>query len=298
MNVHAGRLGKKLYVLDNTPLEFNEQAEALSALGVPYVPITSVDEFLTRLETDDVSEIGGFSLDLKIPAPPNMKIDENRRKWGGRWVCQEVLKSRENRIIGDPKRAKALARKSVGFLTGFAKDPKLLELQQEMSHQGHDIPVFAKDDSTPEDFAHWAKSVIDRDYLFDEYFSSSLAACRLLETFGFSDREIIYALGGDDGSVTAKVTKSTKHDVWDILTKKYPPENCLCVADSVQRWNSIIAVLARTYAVFDDNVEGAKADLNSRLDEFGGKSAREVIASGKISELSKLEDFLRSRWDR
>jgi len=298
MNIRVGRLGKKLYVLENTPLEFREQAEALEAIGVDYVPVTSIDELLSRLESDDISEIGGFSLDLRIPAPPNLKIDENRRKWGGRWVCQEVLKPRDNRVILDAERAKALARKSVGFLTGYANDPRLRELLQEMSQQGHDIPVFAKDKASPEDYAQWAKSVIDRDYLFDEYFSSSLTACRLLETFGFCAREIIYALGGDDGSVAAKTNKSTKHDVWEILTKKYPPENCLCVADSVQRWNSIVAILARTFAVFDDNIEAARADLESGLDDFGGKSAREVIASGKISELAKLEDFLRKRWDR
>jgi hypothetical protein len=243
-------------------------------------------------------EVLGFSLDLRMPAPTWAEITGGAIDLGGRWLCQEVLKNSETRHLGeDKRRVNEILRKEVGFLTNYADGDDMSDLKSEMLTMGFEIPVFDKKSTPVKKYLQWVEALIDQEYLYEEYQSSSLTACRLLQVFGVKGGELISALGAHSKSYRLREADGER-DVWPALMRLYPPEKCIGVEDAISRWNTTAAILAETLAVFDHDVSTAYSDLSTGISIFDGQSALQVLASGDAESLANLDSFVRQRWGR
>lgn len=298
MNYIPEVIDKKLLVVDDKRVDFAEHAEGLQEARIPHERYPAVDELLDDLRDMTPKEVLGFSLDLRMPAPNWAEITGGAMDLGGRWLCQEVLKNLETKHLGeDKRRVTEIVRKEVGFLTNYADGDDMSDLRTEMSMIGFEIPVFDKKSTPVKEYLAWVEALIDQEYLYEEYQSSSLTACRLLQAFGITGSNLITALGAHSKSYRLREA-DLERDVWPALMRLYPPEKCIGVEDAIFRWNTTSAILAETLAAFDHDVSTAQADLNASIAIFDGQSALEVLASGEADALAKLDSFVRDRWGR
>lgn len=289
---------KKLLVVDDKRVDFAEHAECLEGAGIPHERYPSIDELLDDLRGMKPNDLLGFSLDLRMPTPNWAETAGAAGELGGRWLCQEVLKNSETSHLGeDKRRINEIVRKEVGFLTNYAEGDDMSQLKSEMSSIGYDLSIFDKKSTPVESYLEWVEALIDQEYLYEEYQSASLTACRLLQKFDVTSSELISALGAHSKSYRLREADKDR-DVWRLLMRIYPPEKCIGVEDAISRWNTTSAILAETLAAFDHDLTAAKADLTSGIQLFDGLSAMQVLTSGDAEGLAKLDTFVRYRWGR